>query len=290
MNEDLFAMLRHMDDSPIERKEYLIAPIPYVGSKSRSLDNLLPLLPYSDIWVDAFGGSGIVTLNRHASTLDVFNDRHAGITAFYRCIRDPKLLEALIQRLDLTIHGLEEYQWSFETWEHDPLDLVERAARWYYTVIYSFARLGRNFGRSLNINAQLSGAIREKLQYFQTIHERFKRVQVENADFRTIIKDYDSNATVFYFDPPYYGKNIYKHEFTKADHKELCDRIFDCKGFVALSGYDNPLYDKYPWDAVHKWKVKVSVTTKAVETDTSNVKRVGLDEAEECLWIKDFEE
>lgn len=289
MNEDLFAALQSMNDAPVEREDYLIAPMPYVGAKNRSLNQLLPLLPYTDTWIDAFGGTGSVTLNRRKSKFEVFNDRHAGIVAFYRCIRDPLLYDQLISRLDLTIHSREEFIWSKATWEHNELDPVERAARWYYIAAYSFGAVGRNFGRTKASSSIMAGKLAKKLQHFQPIHERFREVQVENADYRTILKDYDSTESVIYVDPPYYGSNIYKHSFNKTDHIELCERIFECRGFVALSGYENPVYAKFPWDSVHTWKTHVTVTSRALDTDTSGVERLGLDTAHEYLYIKEFE-
>lgn len=290
MDQDFFAMLQGLNNAPREREDYILAPMCYVGAKSRSINQILPHLPYTDTWVEGFGGTGVITLNRRPSKFEVFNDRHAGIVAFYRCIRDSKLLDELLLRLNLILHSREEYIWSKATWELNELDVVERAARWYYTVEYSFGGVGRNFGRSITSNTIFSGKLFEKLQLFYPIHERFKKVQIENLDWRQVLKDYDSHETVFYLDPPYYGKTTYKHELTKADHIELCKLIFDCKGFVALSGYYNEVYPKFPWDRVETWKAHVSVTTKAVNTDTSNVTRIGSDEAIEHLYIKEFEE
>lgn len=287
---DLFSQLQAMDDTPVERETYIRAPFPYVGCKTRSIATLLQHLPSSSTWIDGFGGSGAVTLARRKSTFEVFNDRHAGITSFYRCLRDRTTKDRLLERLDLTLHSREDFIWCVETWEHNELDDVERAARWYYLVSYSFAGVGRNFGRAKDgTKASIAGKLRDRLDRFEEIHERFKYIQVENLDWRLILRDYDSEDAVIYLDPPYYEKNVYKHNMTKDDHVELCRRIFDCKGFVALSGYANPLYDNFPWSRIEKWEAHVSVTTKAVDTDTSNVSRIGLNKAIECLWIKEQE-
>lgn len=287
-SDDLFGLFSSLDDTPVEREDYVRFPFPYVGAKGRSLKQLMPLLPHTDTWVDAFGGSGAVTLARRPCRFEVFNDRHAGIVSFYRCLREYAKKEALCERLGLTVHSREEYIWSQDTWEHSELDDVERAARWYYTVAYSFGGVGRNFGRSRDSRTVFSGKIADKLPLFQPIHQRFQRVQVENLDWRQVLKDYDSDATVFYLDPPYYGKNVYKHNMRKAEHVEMCRRIFDCRGFVALSGYVNEVYDAFPWDNKHEWDTHVTVTSRAVTTDTSNVTSRGISEAKECLWVKEF--
>ena len=288
MQDELLALFNQLDDTPMEREEVHRAPFPYVGAKTRTLKQLLTHLPYDDVWIDAFGGSGVVTLHRRPSKLEVFNDRHAGITSFYRCLQVVETRDKLIERLELTVHSREEYNYCRDTWEHDHLNDLERAARWYYSVAYSFGGVGRNFGRTLDPVARLAGKIRERLLAFDNIHHRFKHIQVENADWRTMFKDYDSPRTVWYLDPPYYGLNTYKHEMTKADHIEMCGRIFDLKGFVALSGFDNPVYDQFPWDDKKSWPLIMTVTSRATKTDTSNVEHIGEKVKTDNLWIKEY--
>lgn len=285
--DDLFAAFQSVDETPMEREESLRAPFPYVGAKKRTLKSVLAQLPYTDRWVDAFGGSGIVTLHRRPCKFEVFNDRHAGITAFYRCVQDQEKRDRLVDRLELTVHSREDYNWCRDTWQHDEMDDVERAARWYYSVAYSFGGVGRNFGRSLDPISVMAGKLRNKLPHFEAVHQRFKYVQVENACWRTMFRDYDHEDTVWYLDPPYYGLHVYKHEMTKADHIEMCRRIFELRGFVALSGFDNPVYDKFPWDRKESWPLVLTVTTRATRTDTSNVDEIGTQKKTDNLWIKE---
>jgi DNA adenine methylase len=229
---------------------------------------------------------------RRPSKLEIFNDRHAGIVSFYRCVRDKKLCDQLVERLSLTVHSREEFTWCRDTWEsYDLNDDVERAARWYYMQVYSFGGAGRQFGRELRsvTGTSFAGRIHACLPLFQDIHERFRHVQIECLDWRLILRDYGNGPAIVYLDPPYYGKNVYPHSMTKADHVELCQRIFDCSGFVALSGYDNEVYNAFPWDRKESWSAHVSVSGKAVNTDTSGYTELGSSNAVECLWIKERE-
>lgn len=290
MSEELLRIYSDLDDLPVTRENYVRAPFNYPGCKRESLEQILPLLPSGDVWCDVFGGTGIITLNRRPSKLDVFNDRWSGIVSFYRCIRDPILLDKLTERIKLCVHAREEFMWCKATWENCDDD-VERAARWYYMIQTSFACRGKFFGRILGPSTPISRKIFENLENFAEIHQRFQDVQVENLDFRECFKDYDSPQTIFYCDPPYYENNIYAVGFTKQDHLELLDRIFKCKGFVALSGYMNEAYSKMPWDSVHSWERKDRMATMAIDTDTSIVKgRTDLDtrvDKTEYLWLKE---
>lgn len=285
MSDDLLAMMNALDDEPIDREEYIPSLFPYAGGKGRSEQFILPYIPYTDRFIEVCGGTGRILLSRKACKLEVFNDIHSGITCFYKCIRDKNLKDKLIERLELTIHGREEFNWCKNTWEKEN-DPVEKAARWYYMTCYSFAGVGRNFGRTMNPSSVFSGKVRRNLEHFEAVHQRFSRVQVECADWRQLFRDYDHKDTVFYIDPPYYGKNIYKHNWTQSDHEEMCQRIQQLEGFAAVSGYDNPIYDKYKWNDRITYDVRISATTKAVNTDTSNVTQVGKGEEEEILWIK----
>lgn len=288
MSEDLIRMYADLDDTPVTREAYVRAPFDYPGNKVDSLEHILPLLANLDVFVDVFGGSGIVTLNRKPSKLDVYNDRWSGVVAFYRCMREESKLDALIERIKLTPYAREEFVWCKQTWE-DCTEDVERAARWYTLVQCSFGGLARNFGRALGASRPLARKIYENIPDFSAIHERFKMVQVENLDFRQCFVDYDSPMTCFYLDPPYYENNIYQVDFRKQDHLEMLDKIFKCQGFVALSGYPNEAYSKFPWDAIHHWPRKDRMKTQATETDTGNV--LGMDmtrgDVEEYLWIKE---
>lgn len=290
MNNDLFAMFQALESQEEVRDTYVRAPFGYVGGKSRSLPYILPHLPYTDLYVEVFGGSGAVLLARNKSKLEVFNDRHSGVIAFYRCIRDRVKMNALLDRLQLCLHSREEFIFCKNSWK-DCTDDVERAARWYYSIQCSFAGIGRNFGRVKKGKNQLAMKIKNHLPHFPEVHLRMMDVQVENLDWRYMLKDYDSKDSVFYLDPPYYTSysGTYEHELSTDDHKEMLERIFQCHGFVALSGYPNPLYESYPWDKKFEWEVRVTAKGMA-GTQTNNKAEIVIDEwrdSQEILYIKE---
>jgi len=278
-DEDLFADL-DATEHQFDRTKIIQGPMNYPGSKLGSLDQLLPLLPYRNGFCEPCAGSAVVLLNRRPSPLEILNDRFDGITNTYRVIRDPESFQALMDRLDLTIHGREEYYYSRDSWAQARTD-VERAALWLYSVIYSFGGKGQAFGRGTSGTLSLAGRIRDRLPQFFPIHERLRNVQIENLDAIQCLLDFDSLDMVFYVDPPYYGSSngIYKHQI---DHEALLKTIQSLKGFVALSGYPHPLYDDQEWDAVHSWDVTGSMRTRADESiGTSRI------QATERLWIKE---
>lgn len=291
MSKEFLGLLLSMNSDENKREEYIRAPFGYPGGKSRSLDSILPNLPYRDGYCEPFGGSGAVLLSRHESKLEIFNDRYAGVVAFYRCLRDKNKKDELTDRLQLSLHSREEFIWCRDTWK-DCSDDVERAARWYYMTTMSFGQQGRNFGRQMKGRAQLGPKLKNNLQLFQGIHNRLLNVQIENLDWRQCLKDYDTPDMVFYLDPPYYryARGMYECDMPQEDHKELLERIFQLQGFVALSGYENELYDQYPWNLRFQWRVNVSSLAQAF-TESNNL--AGKEDtikrgfAIETLWIKE---
>lgn len=291
MSEDLLAMMMGMDNTDSVREDYVKAPFGYPGAKSRSLENILPHLPYRKGYTEPFGGSGAVLLSRRPCPLETFNDRYSGVTSFYRCLRDYNKMQRLVERVNLCLHSREEFIWCRNTWK-DCEDEVERAARWWYMVATSFGSQGRNFGRCVKGKAQMGPKLKTNLKLFHPCHNRLKDVQVENQDWRHILKDFDSEDMVFYLDPPYYqyAKGMYECEMSKEDHHELLERIFHLQGFVAISGYENEVYDSKPWDHRYQWKIQVSSLGQAF-TDANNL--AGHEDtlkrgyAIETLWIKE---
>jgi len=265
----------------------LRAPFAYPGGKSKSLKQILPHLPYRQKYIEPFGGSGAVMLARNPSKLEVFNDRFAGVVAFYRCLKDVSLYQQLIDWLELTVHSREEFHWCKTTWQNVD-DPVERAGRWYYMMEASFGSIGRTWGRQV-AGSSMAGKIQNKLPMFQQIHNRFKKIQIENLDWQQCISDYDSEDAVIYCDPPYMDayRGTYKNEMTPDDHKNFLKTVFKCRGFVAVSGYSNPVYEDNPWDARYEWKAFVSI--QSVVGTVGNGKLDIVEErghATEVLWVK----
>ena len=293
VSPDLMAMFEDLErNSEPKSKDVIVrAPFGYPGGKSRSADKILPHLPYRDSYIEVFGGTGIILLSRHKSPLEVFNDRYAGVVAFYRCLNDRHKMDALCDRLEITLHSREEFVWCKETWLTCEDD-VERAARWFYMTQYSFGSKGRNFGRSVTARGHMAGKIQNRIKEFPRLHERMVKVQVENQEWQDCLADYDNPDAVFYLDPPYIDAypGTYKHEMAQQDHRLMLDIIFGMKGFVALSGYSNPLYEACDWDHRFEWEVFISIKGAAFTEGNNKQDMESQDKrghATEVLWVKE---
>jgi len=151
----------------------------------------------------------------------------------------------------------------------------------------SFGNNGRTFGRRTTETLTNKGIC--NLTNFPKIHRRFKHVLVENQDWYQILLDFDNEDAVFYLDPPYYGTcpSAYRHHFTEKDHIRLCDKVMEMDGFVALSGYENEIYESYDWDEKYQWETRVSITAQAYTSTNNQTPGNRKTKAIETLYIKE---
>jgi DNA adenine methylase len=292
---DLTAQLLGMGQDEV-REHFIKLPFAYPGAKGEQLTKILPHIPYGTGYGEGFGGSGAVLLNRNPSKLEIFNDRYAGITAFFRVVRDEKLFPLFMDRISSTLHSREEFIWCKKTWKNCEDD-VERAARWYYMIRFAVnGKPNSTFGRSKNPIVRFADRLHKSLPLFHPLHRRLHTVTIENLDWRVCLDDFDQTGFVWYLDPTYLDSTpgTYEEELSISDHKELAARIPYLKGFVALSSYDGPItrsiYDKAGlWDEVITWDRTSTALTQAFTESNSLINHDG-DRArvKEILWLRNF--
>jgi len=226
----------------------------WYGGKFSHLKWLLPLLPYTNHYVEPFAGSAAVLLNREPSPVETYNDIDGEVANFFRVLRDQQ--EALIEAIALTPFSREEFAIAI----NEPMNNIsslERARRFFVrarqvrTGLAQTASIGRwAYCKNTSRNG-MAGAVSRWLgsvDGLPKIAERLLRVQIENRPAIEVIKRYDSPETLFYCDPPYphesRGGVAYGFEMTNSDHEELARVLRSVKGKVALSGYRCSLLDE----------------------------------------------
>ena len=247
--------------------------VPYYGGKFRHLDFVLNCIPPSldGHFVDLFGGSGVVLMNRAPSILETYNDISERMVRFFRVARDHP--DELSRVLALTPFSRREQQLA-----NDPCDdelesarrLVVRlvmsvngqlrSAGWKHSVDVS----GSSVGMASGCAAMILAAERVKF-----VAERFRRVQLECLPAVEVVQKYDRPETIFYCDPPYVSAtrtktNTYADEMTDDDHRELASSLRRVKGKVVVSGYDCDLYrDLYRGWRVERDRVKATSASRS---------------------------
>lgn len=225
-----------------------INTVPYLGSKFSILPWLLPKLPRTKSFVEVFGGSMVVTINREPMQIETYNDINGNLVNFFRVLRDKS--DELITRLYLTPHSRQEYE---ESWFDKTDTDVEQARKFFVRMSQSVLATGSQnqkkgwLSATRETRCKISEATNKFLRKIDGLHqlvERLKMIQIENRHYEFIITSYDTPSTLFYLDPPYdvekrSGGSDYEFDFDEEDHFKLHTLLQSIKGKCAVSGYDS---------------------------------------------------
>ena len=255
--------LKHLDaTTDAEAQQRIIKAFSYYGGKFSHLDWLLPLLPPCKHFVDVFGGSGVVLLNRPASQIETYNDIDDYVVTFFRVLRDN--YEELLRHIHLTPYSREERRITHRGRSTgETITDLEKARRFFVLACQSHRTMALATDRYLNSWKVSRGQLTRGQSYaianwelsidgLAYVAARLRTVQIENYPWEHVLANYDAPDTLFYLDPPYVAdtreeasRDTYgDREMTDTDHMELAIAVHNLKGMVAISGYRGDLYDE----------------------------------------------
>jgi DNA adenine methylase len=252
----------------------LSPPLKFHGGKHYVAKTVLRLMPPHLYYCEPYFGSGQVLFARDPAdrrlwwpgltsdgrkvdgVIEVVNDLNGDLMNFYAVLKDHQLFAELRERLEKTLHHETEWETAVallvRPGDGSP---VERAAALFTAVrqslsarMTSYAPVVRNRlrgGREDGVNGW-----RSAVEGLGAVHERLQSVRVLCRPALDVIRDEDTEATLFYLDPPYVhetrtARGAYgRFEMSEADHRRLLDLLLTVKGKVILSGYPNELYDR----------------------------------------------
>jgi len=232
-----------------------------MGGKSYIADWIVSYFPRHITYVEVFGGAASVLFNKPRSKVEVYNDLWGDVVCLFEVLRDES--NGLINFLELTPCSREIYYKFQEKWiKRRFSSRVERAGVIFYLLCISRnSKVFTDFPiRKARSSARKYCFHKERIPKFA---KRLKDVVIENLDFREVIPKYDSEETLFYCDPPYYGVEHYVFSFTYRDHYELSKLLNSIEGKAVVSYYPNreieQLYNS--WFRVEKVVPKYSSVT-----------------------------
>jgi DNA adenine methylase len=235
-----------------------IQPFPWYGGKALKLNFIIPNLPLTDYYIEPFGGSGTILLNREPVDFEVFNDLDERVMTFFRVLQTNS--EELIDCLELTPYHEGLFEEAWEILQSDEASDFDKAWAFFVRAACSynsspdkgFAYATKEVRRN---RSQTVSRFQTKIDKLDEVVERLRRVQFMNRDALEIIERFDREDALFYLDPPYpHGVRNgagYKHEMDDDEHRELLETALNVEGYVCLSSFSNPLYD----DLLDDWWV-----------------------------------
>lgn len=260
---------------------------PYIGGKGRLADTIIKLIPEHKIYVEPFGGSGKVLLNKPLSKIEVYNDADLRLSnLFYVVAFKFKEFEEKVNRLAYSRALFRKFhkELKFKTLKLEELGDVDLAVKTYYTIRASFN--GQFTTRSLSQSYTKNGAsiFFNGLDNLSAIHERLKNVVIEFLSYDKILDKYiEREDTFIYLDPPYFGaEHYYEAKFTLEDHKKMLSMLKNAKAKWLLSGYANDLYDT-ELEGFYRLEIP-SVKTSYGLTKSNKPLTEGRPKSTEILW------
>ena len=257
-------MSAHENDMSASKSERLRAPFQYFGGKGNMLAKLLPLLPPHKVYVEPFCGAASLFFAKQPSPVEVLNDLNEDVVNVFRVLQDKETHEELRFRLMHTPYARAEFVRAIEMLKQKDLTPVDRA--WAFMVRQ---HMGFEAGRETSDGSWSRAFISKqgcagncngwlmRLSMLDAWRWRLMLVQIDCRDALEVIRYWDSPDTLFYVDPPYVNEtrkslNVYTHEMTAEQHKELVGLLLGIKGKAVVSGYEHPLYSPFTQAG---WKV-----------------------------------
>lgn len=248
----------------------------YHGGKWRLAEWIISHMPKHRIYLEAFGGAGSVLMQKPRVFGEIYNDLDGEVVNVFRVIRDEDQASRLAELLRLTPFARAEWRLAYEP-SDDP---IERARR---TICRSQMGFGsdscnanRGTGFRSNANRRGTNPATDWSRWpdeVRTFVERLRGVVIEQKDALAIFADHDGPATLHYVDPPYMGETRscptrgYAVNLDDDGHARLAEVLMGLEGYVIVSGYRTPLYDRLfaAWPRVDR---EVTVFRQAKKTES----------------------
>ena len=231
----------------------------------------------ADIYIEPYGGSAVVLLQKKPSPIEIYNDLNHNVYALFKVLSDDELFDWFYRRCNLTYYSREladEYAYSLKSGAQ--ISLQERAFRFFYVNRVTYNGVG---SFSCIVNAVRRGMSKPVSDMLSTIeglpelHMRLRSVIVENVDAIKLIKKYDQPSALFYLDPPYHQATRtsarYDIDMKDEQQEELVSTLLRLKNArVLLSGYICPLYNELTDNGWHRADIEVNTQTSKREKKT----------------------
>jgi len=208
-----------------------------LGNKERLLKEIIPLIPSHKIYVEAFVGGGAVFWNKEKVEVNVLNDLDNELIEGYKLLKEAPPVEELLSIAVRQKETQKEARSNKEIMKKqierirlfmrkEEEDKAHRLLKRLYHSKNTYSNVSKGLIYKENTHIRL---INKTLKY----KEKLQEVILTSKDYKEVIKEYDSENTFIYLDPPYEEGKYYKNYI--IDLEELRDILRGIRGKFMLS-------------------------------------------------------
>lgn len=287
-----------------------VSVFPFVGGKNQYARWIISRMPKHKTYVEPFGGSADILMNKPPSVAEVYNDRDPDIATFFEVLRDDvSKLEGQLELLPFNEDAHDEYtsHW-FDSWrpESDAL----RAAIFFFSRYATWGSKHANKGGYAGDNN--AKEYHNKVRQLRGFHKRFSRddpayfidrfrdlfpgqthadslrrmdfntyagnlseVMVDHFPYQRVLDRHDGPDTLHYMDPPYMEKEHYYRVGRDFDHDAFAERITELEGKWMVS------YGEEIPDALKGYRQEAGSVSRQIRQDKASVERLIMNFPEE---------
>lgn len=215
----------------------MIGPLPYIGDKNRLAKTIISLFPKHTTYVEPFAGGAQVFFHKEPSRVEVLNDLDQEIVNFLRICQWHHA--ELIRSMQYLVVSRKWYE-LLQRQDPETLTDIQRAARFFFILknTYGARAIRQNFKYGITHPANFNPS--RVPEIIEKAHRRLQGAQLECLPYEDVLKRYDRATTLFYLDPPYFERQLYRFNFSDKDFAELRKRLENVKGKFILSLNDHP--------------------------------------------------
>ena len=251
----------------------------YIGGKSKIGKWITPYYPTDmETYVETFGGMFWCFYNMELEKYPnlkkvVYNDFNPLNYNLFKCLENPVELLRAVNSIPCQERGVENtpemYKILFQNYQQSLFsgELVIKspdymlAAQYAYVLTQVFSGSKPETSSFIDLKGKYKSkylTFRDKLSNEKWVEKFLKITNVENMDFESVIKKYDSESTYFYLDPPYWKTENYysNHDFDRDDHERLANVLHQLKGKFSLSYYEFELLHTWFPQPQYRWETK----------------------------------
>lgn len=221
----------------------------YYGAKTRFAQDILSLKPkHCTCHFEPFGGLFSVGL-RSTCQERVYNDLNSKLASLITALSRADTAKQVLEFMSRTEYSQEFFDYAKLKTDYlfDSLTDIEKAGLTWVTLLQSYNGCMKDFKGFSKGN--------EALRYQNTIAKKAEviklaeGVQVYNMSAFDLIPQYMNRQDCWsYIDSPYClstrkGAKAYECELEDEQQWQLVNMIVDAKGYIAVSGYRNDIYD-----------------------------------------------